>query len=539
MAGPARHSHRYLAFGLTAVCLAVLPTGTAMAAGTFTDDDGNQHEGYIEAIVADGITGGCAVGPARYCPEQDVRRDQMASFLARALDLPAASRDHFLDDAGNTHEDNINRAAEAGITLGDGTGRYAPIAGVRRDQIASFLSRALGLPAASRDFFTDDAGNTHEDNINRLAEAGVTVGDGAGSYSPTTNVRRDQMASFLGRGLGLSPAPTDGAATFGPGAQRVGADVTADTYRSGPSDESCYWKRLSGFSGDFSDTIASDLTEHRTLVTIADTDEGFDSDGCGTWSNDLSPITSSPTAPFGGGIFLVGTDVAADTYRSGPSDEKCYWARLSGFSGNFADVIAGEYTEHRTLATITDGDEGFDSEGCGTWSNDLSPITSSPTAPFGGGTFLVGTDVAADTYRSGPSGETCYWNRLSGFRSQFVDVIAGDVIEHRTLVTIDGSDRGFQSDGCGTWSNDLSPITPSPIAPFGGGTFLVGTDVAPGTWQNDDSSKGCVWRRLSGFSGEPKETIDVDLTQEQAVVTIADDDAGFESSDCGTWTRVE
>lgn len=33
--------------------------GVALGAGTFTDDDGNVHEGYIEAIAAEGITGGC------------------------------------------------------------------------------------------------------------------------------------------------------------------------------------------------------------------------------------------------------------------------------------------------------------------------------------------------------------------------------------------------------------------------------------------------------------------------------------------------
>ena len=43
-------------------------------------------------------------------------RGQMASFLARAFELPAAGADCFIDDAGTAHEDNINRVAEAGIT---------------------------------------------------------------------------------------------------------------------------------------------------------------------------------------------------------------------------------------------------------------------------------------------------------------------------------------------------------------------------------------------------------------------------------------
>ena len=93
--------------------VAQLPPG-----GTFTDDDGNEHEGFIEAIAAAGITLGCNPEGTLYCPAEPVRRDQMASFIARGFELPAATEDFFPDDEGNTHEDNINRVAAAGITLG-------------------------------------------------------------------------------------------------------------------------------------------------------------------------------------------------------------------------------------------------------------------------------------------------------------------------------------------------------------------------------------------------------------------------------------
>ena len=53
--------------------------------GTFTDDNGNTHEGSIEAIALDGITRGCNP-PANtlYCPDEGVTRAQMAAFLVRA-----------------------------------------------------------------------------------------------------------------------------------------------------------------------------------------------------------------------------------------------------------------------------------------------------------------------------------------------------------------------------------------------------------------------------------------------------------------------
>ena len=43
---------------------------------------------WIAQLAADGITGGCAVNPARYCPDQAVTRGQMAVFLVRTFSLP-------------------------------------------------------------------------------------------------------------------------------------------------------------------------------------------------------------------------------------------------------------------------------------------------------------------------------------------------------------------------------------------------------------------------------------------------------------------
>ncbi len=168
------------------------------------DDDFNVHEGFVEAIAAQGITSGC--DQIRYCPRDPVSRGQMASFLARALALPVAGIDWFPDDGGSVHEDAINRVAEAGITFGIGDGTYNPNGEVSRAQMASFLARALGLRAGAEDFFGDDEGNIHEAAINAIAEEGITLGcnSSGAEYCPGEDVQRDQMASFLGRALNLA-----------------------------------------------------------------------------------------------------------------------------------------------------------------------------------------------------------------------------------------------------------------------------------------------------------------------------------------------
>lgn len=56
--------------------------------GYFTDVTADAwYRGYAEKLYQMGITTGCAVGPLRYCPTSPVRRDQMATFLTRALNL--------------------------------------------------------------------------------------------------------------------------------------------------------------------------------------------------------------------------------------------------------------------------------------------------------------------------------------------------------------------------------------------------------------------------------------------------------------------
>jgi hypothetical protein len=187
--------------------VAIIPAAALAAGsdGTFTDDNGSVHEVNIETIFVPGITLGCSPTAPLYCPSAPVTRQQMASFLARMLHLPASATDYFDDDSGSVHQAAINSIAAAGITLGcDATGQhYCPTAQVTRAQMASFLARALDLNPAVINYFTDDEGNTHEANINRVALAGITLGcDLTGKlYCPNASVTRGQMASFLARSL--------------------------------------------------------------------------------------------------------------------------------------------------------------------------------------------------------------------------------------------------------------------------------------------------------------------------------------------------
>ena len=186
------------------LCLAIAQADlTVTQANPFTDVIGHSFDQEISWMYRAGITTGCAA--TLYCPEAPVTRQQMASFLARAFSLPATANDYFVDDAGSVHEQDINRLAEAGITQGCGPMLFCPTAQVSREQMASFLARAFSLPATANDYFTDDAGSVHEPDINRLAEAGLTTGCGNGTtYCPNAPITRSQMAAFLFRAIYLA-----------------------------------------------------------------------------------------------------------------------------------------------------------------------------------------------------------------------------------------------------------------------------------------------------------------------------------------------
>nr|MCQ3808614.1 S-layer homology domain-containing protein [Acidimicrobiia bacterium] len=180
----------------------------------FTDvDPGGTHSADIDALFALGITTGCNTDPLKFCPDNPVTRAQMASFLVRALKLPAADPAGFSDtDPGGTHSADIDALYAAGITTGCNTDplEFCPDSPVTRAQMASFLVRALKLPAADPAGFSDvDPQSTHAADINALYAAGITTGCNTDplEFCPDNPVTRAQMASFIIRALKqLEPA---------------------------------------------------------------------------------------------------------------------------------------------------------------------------------------------------------------------------------------------------------------------------------------------------------------------------------------------
>lgn len=117
----------------------------------FQDIAGNEHEDAINQIAALGITEGRTASlyePATPVRRDQMASFIMrAANVAFGTTFEAVEGPHFGDvSAGNVHRVNIDAAYELfGLTVGQASDTFVPDATVRRDQMATFLIRLLDV----------------------------------------------------------------------------------------------------------------------------------------------------------------------------------------------------------------------------------------------------------------------------------------------------------------------------------------------------------------------------------------------------------
>jgi hypothetical protein len=180
---------------------------------------GNSQRDYVEALVGEGITSGCATNPPLYCPYGSITRAQMAVFIIRAMgQTPYDKATPTFTDVPKTNSayGYIERIYQLGITGGCSTSpmRYCPDAPVSRYQMAVFLCRATGktwLNPGTPSFADVPTSASYYGYVERLADPGswgegaVTGGCGTAPrrYCPYGANTRGQMAVFICRAFGL------------------------------------------------------------------------------------------------------------------------------------------------------------------------------------------------------------------------------------------------------------------------------------------------------------------------------------------------
>ena len=164
---------------------------------------------------------------------------------------------------------------------------------------------------------------------------------------------------------------------------------------------------------------------------------------------DTPQPTPTPETGFGDGIWAVGAEIEPGMYAAASEGDLCYWARLSGFSGALDDISANEVGNRRSVVEIKSSDAGFETSGCGRW-QPISEVISA-VSTVSDGTWVVGDELSPGTY-SAPGGDLCYWARLSGFDGDLDSILTNNLAPGKQLVTIEATDAGFNTNGCGEWT---------------------------------------------------------------------------------------
>ena len=148
-----------------------------------------------------------------YGPALTVDREQMAIFMARALDLPLLACEGTFTDVPDTMvgAQYIEALARANIVSGFSATIYGPAGIVTREQMAIFVSRGMAggdanVPSgpAVATFSDVPTSAVSYNYVEYCVAAEVVKGYSATIYGPTVNVTREQMAIFIWRGFMVS-----------------------------------------------------------------------------------------------------------------------------------------------------------------------------------------------------------------------------------------------------------------------------------------------------------------------------------------------
>ena len=228
----------------------------------------------------------------------------------------------------------------------------------------------------------------------------------------------------------------------------------------------------------------------------------------------------------------------SDVLRGGPGDD-----RLFGGAGD--DILQGGPGEDRLF-----GGNGGDTLKGGKGNDTLKDTDSTPP-PVGPVhvSALAGSTSAIVVSWSGGANATSFRVRYrEGSSGGWATSSTNDSSPH----TITGLRTGatYTVEVCGMRAGSAPACDTSQVATdgpgasettgFADGTWLVGRDIQPGTYQAQlPAGSSCYWERLSGLSGDLGDIIANDFVRsEQVVVTILATDVAFKSEGCGTWTKV-
>jgi peptidoglycan hydrolase-like amidase len=166
----------------------------------------------VNWMAAEQITTG--TGPGVFSPFDPVTRAQVATFVWRFMGEPAPDGPSGFDDIpdGLWYSDAVAWMKEQEITTGTSPTEFSPDGVVTRAQLATFLHRLAGEPEVPpSDQFTDvEAGRFYTEAVAWMVLHEITSGTSPTTFEPEAELTRGQLATFLWRLAGTPAAFADG-----------------------------------------------------------------------------------------------------------------------------------------------------------------------------------------------------------------------------------------------------------------------------------------------------------------------------------------
>jgi len=357
------------------------------------------------------------------------------------------------------YREAVDWAHHVGLMLGNmvhGDQLASPTRPLTRAEAVVILHRLVGLPSESRPHpfadLSDPGLGFARDAVSWAFERGIVKGRTATQFAPRADISRAAFVTMLHRLVGSPPVPGETLDTF---SDMSAADVAWAAPQVG-------WAAHEGISrgsqGRFSPRAPVNRAETALFLRRFAPQVHIDTiypprpdptSGCVTPAPP-APIpapTPTPTPTLGDGRFFVGSEIGPGRYVGGA--DQCYFARLSGLSGEFDDIISNAFGTVRAVVDIAPTDLAFESSDCAGWALYAPPPT--PATSFGEGMWVVGTDIVPGTYQAAGT-DSCYWARLNSFAGDFDAIIANDLGTGRQLAEISINDVGFESSHCGDWT---------------------------------------------------------------------------------------